>query len=330
MTARELDREKDVLIVDRLALPREKVCGGLISPRAQRVLEGLAPPDGVYASPKEVQVRAIDLENDREADLRSLFNGWRDRLDEWLLHLVPDNVEVMAQTTFVGLQQEEETVEVILKRGGGKVQVRADYVVGAEGASLSVRRILEPRLPKRWVGLQEWIQVDEPLERVYMAYDMKVTRGFLWAIPKDHFLLIGGLFAPESNPREDFERMKELLQGRLNCQTGAIVKREGGRIIKVERPWDVFLGRGRVLLVGESAGLISGSSGEGLSFALLSGEMCARAINRDGGDEVLGDYKGLVRRQVWRSWSKIPQWIAVSNSFTRWIALKGIFGGKRT
>ncbi|MGL5510618.1 MAG: geranylgeranyl reductase, partial [Microcoleaceae cyanobacterium] len=58
---------------------------------------------------------------------------------------------------------------------------------------------------------------------------------------------------------------------------------EGGKIIKVEahpipehpRPYRV---RGRIALVGDAAGYVTKSSGEGIYFAAKSGRMCAETI----------------------------------------------------
>lgn len=59
---------------------------------------------------------------------------------------------------------------------------------------------------------------------------------------------------------------------------GASVRREAGVAIQVRSLADVVAGEGRILMAGEAAGLMSPSSGEGISFALNSGQLAGTAV----------------------------------------------------
>ena len=59
---------------------------------------------------------------------------------------------------------------------------------------------------------------------------------------------------------------------------GREVKERGAVLLRPYGPGSVHLGRGRVFLAGEAAGLISSSSEEGISYALSSGRMLGEAI----------------------------------------------------
>ncbi|MDP6381037.1 MAG: hypothetical protein QF662_06800 [Phycisphaerae bacterium] len=56
-----------------------------------------------------------------------------------------------------------------------------------------------------------------------------------------------------------------------------MVSRSGRMISRPARRREIFPGTGAVMLTGEAAGLISPSSGEGLSFAIESGVAAGRA-----------------------------------------------------
>ena len=96
-------------------------------------------------------------------------------------------------------------------------------------------------------------------------------------------------------PAEASVRLERLTQ-RLAAHYGVrLSKGHGFHSALVLRPRsldDVQLGRGRVLLCGEAAALISPSSAEGISYALWSGSACARAI-RVAPDDALPSYQLL-------------------------------------
>jgi flavin-dependent dehydrogenase len=69
-------------------------------------------------------------------------------------------------------------------------------------------------------------------------------------------------------------------------------------------------------LVGEAAGLISPSTGEGISFALRSGEECARALNTNITD-ALQEYIRLCKPLVSEIVSKMGKAEGLSNQKTR-------------
>jgi geranylgeranyl reductase len=60
---------------------------------------------------------------------------------------------------------------------------------------------------------------------------------------------------------------------------------------------DIFAGTGNVMLAGEAAGLVSPSSGEGISFALSSGAGAGRAVASASPDKAHAEqFKPLARR----------------------------------
>ncbi|MEL6856031.1 MAG: geranylgeranyl reductase, partial [Cyanobacteria bacterium J06607_13] len=105
--------------------------------------------------------------------------------------------------------------------------------------------------------------------------------------------------------RPNQARIKELQRG---IRTRAAKRIEGGEIIKVEahpipehpRPRRVV---GRVALVGDAAGTVTKSSGEGIYFAAKSARMCAETIVEysNGGERALTEEE--LKRYIKR-WDK--------------------------
>ena len=61
-------------------------------------------------------------------------------------------------------------------------------------------------------------------------------------------------------------------------QLGASDRREAWVALQVRSRGDVVPGAGRVLLAGEAAGFMSPTSGEGISYALKSGDAAGAAV----------------------------------------------------
>ncbi len=114
----------------------------------------------------------------------------------------------------------------------------------------------------------------EELAEMYVGDDVSPDF-YAWVFPKyDHVAVGTGTMRPNQ------ARIKELQRG---IRQRAAKRLEGGEIIKVEahpipehpRPRRVV---GRVALVGDAAGTVTKSSGEGIYFAAKSARMCAETI----------------------------------------------------
>ena len=167
-----------------------------------------------------------------------------------------------------GLQGEAKTLKV-------------DMVIGADGANSRVARAIDAGDYNYAVAFQERIRIPEDkmayyedLAEMYVGDDVSPDF-YAWVFPKyDHVAVGTGTMV--NSPAN----IKELQRG---IRTRAAKRIEGGKIIKVEahpipehpRPRRVV---GRVALVGDAAGTVTKSSGEGIYFAAKSARMCAETI----------------------------------------------------
>ena len=196
-----------------------------------------------------------------------LINGTMHKLeipsndkDPYVLHYADHSKE--------GLQGEAKTLKV-------------DMVIGADGANSRVARAIDAGDYNYAIAFQERIRLPEDkmayyeeLAEMYVGDDVSPDF-YAWVFPKyDHVAVGTGTMRPNQ------ARIKELQRG---IRTRAAKRLEGGEIIKVEahpipehpRPRRVV---GRVALVGDAAGTVTKSSGEGIYFAAKSARMCAETI----------------------------------------------------
>lgn len=285
------------LMVERAAWPRYKACGGGIPLRAERMLA--FPIDGVTeASVSRIEVSAGGDAAFAKRSPRGPFARMvmRDRFDALLAeHAERAGAELRTETQVRGLEID------------GRARIRADgfeaeaeTLICADGAHSPVGRM---------AGLGEGIaecaawEVElrgRPRERgmaeatalIDFGYE---PRGYAWLFPKAERLSVGIVL-----PRERAGEMKALVE-RYRARLGladADVAIARGHKIRLRRGGEPIAGE-RAALVGDAAGLADEFTEEGISYAIHSGRLAARAALRAlGGDGDLRRYQASVDAEI--------------------------------
>ncbi len=284
--ARAMGRQMKVLLIDKrenlAAGSPGKCCGGLLAPDAQKMLArmGVALPREVLVGPQIFAVRAIDLAAGRERFYQRFYiNIDRGKFEQWLISLVPPDVEIRLGCRLTGLKGDKGSYRLCLYRSGGRETVQARAVVGADGASSAVRRLAFPDTPgpRRYLALQEWLQAGEALPHFSAIFDPAITDFYAWTIPKGETLLLGAALAPGKDAAAKFTLLKEKLEP-YGYRLKRVIRKESALILR-PRPGKIFTGRESILLIGEAAGWISPSSAEGLSYAFAGALLAAKALS---------------------------------------------------
>lgn len=164
---------------------------------------------------------------------------------------------------------------------GESKSLQVDLVIGADGANSRVAKAIDAGDYNYAIAFQERIRLPadkmayyEDLAEMYVGNDVSPDF-YAWVFPKYDHVAVG-----TGTMRVNQAQIKQLQAG---IRERAAHRLEGGEIIKVEahpipehpRPRRVV---GRVALVGDAAGTVTKSSGEGIYFAAKSARMCAEAI----------------------------------------------------
>jgi flavin-dependent dehydrogenase len=262
----------------------------------------LSLPEDVRVPPDARFVHVHDSDSGRDQIYhRDYINVSRTRFDSWLLNLAGDRVEISSQTRFVGTGDSPGVV--LLARGVETRTVRTTLLIGADGANSTVRRHCFPDHPgpATMVSLQATLANPEASRTSPQTHEVlfssALTDFYAWAIPKDETVLIGCAFERTQEVKRRFEQILAWYRERLGLGD-EVLRHSARRLSRPRARAEMFPGRGDVLLVGEAAGLVSPSSGEGISFALLSGAAAGRAAAAIASDRVYRQSFDQLARRV--------------------------------
>ena len=285
-----------VLMLEREALPRHKVCGGGLS---RKTLEELPYPVAPVIE-KEITSATIAYRGRTPIELARPGIGamvQRHRFDAFMTEAaVGAGAMLWEACAFDGFADRPDAIEVRTGRG----PVTARVLVGADGVQSGVRRQLYPGRRVRTVPAIEALVRPRAgmLELLGDAcvFDLgAIPAGYAWIFPKrDHFNV--GLYRFRKRADNlamkqllaDFIAGSKLLRDPLAVETKALsipVKAVSAR-----------LARGRVVLVGDAAGVGEAFYGEGIYDAVRSANLAAAAIlaSLDGGGQ-LAEYDRAMR-----------------------------------
>jgi flavin-dependent dehydrogenase len=295
-------------LVDKAAFPRDKACGDIVGPRGLQVMSELAVPwprggrdigDILVLGPTGRRVRLPSGEGLTYPGHGTVVT----RVDfDALLH----NAAVEEGAIPLRGRADEPLWDGARLAGyrmqGGR-EVRADFVIGADGATSHVARtagLVDARRVLWGFAVRTYLPsiVDLPVICFWEPSSWRAFPGYGWAFPgADGGANIGVGLAMLADRRAGARVARALpaflghlhRHGVLSEPTHRDAEHHLGGWLKMGMVGTVPA-EGRVLLVGDAAGLVNPLQGEGIAQALGSGRMAADAIVQAPGNAV-GRYR---------------------------------------
>ncbi|WP_243368576.1 geranylgeranyl reductase family protein [Fundidesulfovibrio soli] len=313
-----------VLLLDRKTFPRDKLCAGLFTWKTVRTLGRV-----FGATAEELVANGVINHVSHEYRIRHremILSGGKlvypfhfvDRrvFDAWCLEqAVAAGAEVVQGEGVDWV----DPARGLVRTSAGR-ELTAGHIIGADGALSTVRTFcgIEPELwrTEQGMGLEiylerGWIKKQPRLHEDILAdfptiYSGFVHAGYGWVFPHaDRVILgIGGLY--RANRAGEFRHALADFLNFLGIPEGHGLPVKGHPL-----PYGNWLERphaGRVLLAGDAGGMVEPFFGEGIHYALHTGELAAKAALAAKGDGASAGahYVRALKRTVFTelAWSK--------------------------
>jgi len=266
-----------VIILEKMAWPRDKTCGGGLVARALKELpHGMDPPALQHCHKAQINLNDIKLSftATREAPIVTMI--MRSDFDQALIKAAIDKGALFqGACSVIDLQQ--GTTSVKLGTSAGPVHAR--MIIAADGvrsplarhAGFQDGRILASALEWEIPATKELMQRFADVAR----FDFGIMEdGYAWIFPKQDHLSVG-LVSMRNGARDLPARLEGYLGERGIPFKQALSR--NGHLIPVA-PRRGKLCKGRILLTGDAAGLTDPVTAEGITLAMQSGRHAAQAV----------------------------------------------------
>jgi len=297
------------LFIEKSKTPRTKPCSGIQFPYFEKILGVKIPPERL-CNHQITKVKVYYHDGTTSGAPFKAFNYMRKSFDHWLNTLAQEKgAEFRDECEFLDFEETPDDVIVTIQsRGKEPEKIRARYAIDATGNSaLPLRKKLRPQdfgKEASGGGMNYYVDgvADIDPNAVYMFWDLEFSDAmFAWIYTKtlddgkDYWCIGTGCLGTDIRERQ--ELFYNFVKEKFNVHGNIVETEEFLAAIDIKSSERVWLGQGRILMVGDAAGLLDGVRGAGQDAAALSGRLAARAILESDrkGTTALEEYAKLAK-----------------------------------
>lgn len=189
----------------------------------------------------------------------------REKLGQWMAEQIGKEAEIRLNTEVIEIKNNS----IFLK--DNKI-IKFDYLIGADGSLSLVRKYLNLPVKRVWLGIQ--YNLPEVFSDLEVFFDQKLFgSGYAWIFPHQGYTSIGcgGDLRFQSSAKLSTNFQQWLKKNKIYPKG---TKLEAAPINFDYQGFNF----GNKFLVGDAAGFASGLTGEGIYFAIVSGQEIAKKI----------------------------------------------------
>jgi menaquinone-9 beta-reductase len=307
-------RGLDVVLLDRAAFPRDKTCGDGLTPRALRVLDTMGILDDVARHGCPIGGYEVVAPNGKTTTARITSSPAalvvpRLTLDEIILNrAIASGAQFEAGVTVTEVRPGGGSVTLVSDRG--TFEARTCVVATGAASALLTRSGILRRQPRAMLAARAYF-AGMPDDLVGNNFQLRFDRvpqpGYGWVFPvRSGLANVGVGFLPRRKKRTARAVFEEWIADRPGRMVGPL----RGYPIRVDFLRSPTYAE-RTLLVGEAAGLVNPLTGEGIDYALESGQLAAEHLIAEQPPEAY--HRALHARfaRVFRFSEQVRDWYCV-------------------
>lgn len=256
------------VIVDYATFPREKICGGGLTPKAYELLQDLMPELNYdYQSVNHFKLM-LDGEVLCEVDLdKALRMVRRKDFDNKLLQRFLAVGGVIFKDSFSHFEKQKDgKIEVALKSGK---RLTCDYLIGADGANSQVRKQLIGHHSVNTLWMEQYVA--KGANEFIFEFSRHYKNGYYYSFPNIDWDIVGagGAYASSGEIRSllDQKKIREMIPVNDSVLRGAFISVD-----------TVKSSENHIILIGDAGGFANKLTYEGLYYAIATGRNACKAI----------------------------------------------------
>ncbi len=296
-----------VILIEKQILPRHKTCGGGMPMVIKEFIRNILPSAFVESNVKHMRhtwlfkdpyLASINPEGS-EHEI-SLFMVQRSVFDNELAqNAVKAGAELKDGLSVYSIESDGEYIQVNAKgtKDEKQLTLKARYVIGADGANGIISKLcnlrknrvhaaaIEIEHPHIWGGGHPELRPDI----AHLEYGA-IQQGYAWVFPKaDHINVGAGIFFGSNRTSHNQSNVRQRLQKAVFDYMDSLnVKYDPDKTSFHAHPLPLWNGKeslqtpdGKILLVGDAAGLVNPFFGDGIFYAIKSGLIAGKCITNN-------------------------------------------------
>ncbi|MDD1753420.1 MAG: geranylgeranyl reductase family protein [Methanotrichaceae archaeon] len=283
-----------VLIIEKEIFPRYKPCGGALSDRAISILDFSLPESFCERTITSIKIHFHDKISNGYNGCRLATLVTRSKFDHFLLQKAQEAGADLVTQKVQNFKEKADHIEVLTKKDA----YESRFLVISSGYQDSLKERIRERDKRDQYGVSIVTEVEEDdekiVERLHDSLDFYfdvVETGYGWIFPHKGYYSVG-IWGQASRLKDLRGTMAHFL--RKNGFQGNYMLHGhkaplGGHKWKISSP--------RVLLAGDSAGLVDAFTGEGIYYALRSGQIAAHTIWEQDPVDVSQKYEAICKKE---------------------------------